>query len=338
MRKFPVGSKRGLLVALAALGVVLLSSCATNAPQDFLNHPEGPAAVSADHLWNATFLIAAVIFFVVEGLLIFAIIRFRERPGREAAQFHGNTKVEVLLTAVPALILAGLAIPTVRTIFDLAQRPDNALNVTVTARQFWWEFDYSDNDVITANVLHIPVDKPVYLTLNGEDVIHSFWVPRLAGKQDVVPGRTNQLTIEAPHPGVYYGQCTEYCGLSHANMRIRVIADSPSDFDAWLAEQQQPAETPTDPTAAEGQKVFLQGPCINCHAIEGTDAQARVGPDLTHFASRQWFAGAMFENTPENVSAWLADPPAVKPGSKMPDYGLSSDDIQKLVAYLESLK
>ena len=336
--KLPFGSKRGLLLALTVLGALSLTSCADNAPLDYLNHPEGPAAVKADQLWNTTFLIAAIIFFLVEGLLIFAIIKFRERPGREAAQFHGNTKVEVALTAVPALILVFLAIPTVRTIFELAERPPDAMDVTVTARQFWWEFEYPDNDVITANVLHIPVNKPVYLTLLGEDVIHSFWIPRLAGKQDVIPGRENHLTIEAPHAGVYYGQCTEYCGLSHANMRIRVIADEPADFQAWVAEQQQPAQTPTDSVAAQGEDLFLNGQCVNCHAIEGTDAQARVGPDLTHFASRQWFAGAMFENTPENVAKWLEDPPGVKPGAKMPDYGLSSDDIQKLVAYLESLK
>jgi cytochrome c oxidase subunit 2 len=336
--KLPVGFKRGPLLAFAVLGAFLLTSCQSNAPLDYLNHPEGPNAVKADQLWDTTFLIAAVIFFLVEGLLIYAIIRFRERPGREAAQFHGNTKIEVALTAVPALILVFLAVPTVRTIFEFAEKPANAMNVTVTARQFWWQFEYPDNDVITANVLHVPVGKPVYLTLLGDDVIHSFWIPRLAGKQDVIPGRENHLTIEAPHAGTYYGQCTEYCGLSHANMRIRVIADEPSDFSAWVADQQQPARHPTDQLAAEGEGFFMNGPCINCHAIEGTGASARVGPDLTHFASRPWFAGAMFENTPENVAAWLADPPGVKPGAKMPDYGLSSDEIQKLVAYLESLE
>jgi cytochrome c oxidase subunit 2 len=321
----------------------LLSACAGDAPQDYINHPIGPSAVEADKLWNITFAIAAVIFVIVQGLLIYAIVRFRARPGREAAQFHGNTKVEVILTVIPALILAGLAVPTVRTIFTLAVEQEGALQVTVTAKQFWWQYEYEDLDVTTANELHIPVDRPVYLTLKGEDVIHSFWVPRLAGKQDVVPGRTNNLTIEAPRPGTFLGQCTEYCGLSHANMRLRVIAQEQSDFQQWVSEQQQPAGEAADSLAQEGEELFLEGQfpggqCINCHAIQGTDAQATTAPDLTHFASRDTFAGAMFERTDENLRRWLADPPAVKPGALMPDYGLTSDEIDALVAYLQSLE
>lgn len=338
MRTTPATRRRSAFVALAGLSTLALSACASNAPQDYLNRQAGPVAEKADRLWDVTFAIAVVIFFIVELLLVYTIIRFRARPGVEAKQFHGNTKVEVILTVVPALILAGLAVPTVRTIFDLASRPDNALEVRVLARQFWWEYEYRDSGVVTANELHIPVDTPVYLTLQGEDVIHSFWVPLLAGKQDVVPGRTNQLTIQADEPGTYRGQCTEYCGLSHANMRLRVIAQSQADFDQWLSEQQQDAEEPADSLAAEGQDLFLQGACINCHAVRGTDAQARTAPDLTHFASRQTFAGALFENNTENLRAWLADPPAVKPGAKMPDYGLSSEQIDALVAYLQSLE
>jgi cytochrome c oxidase subunit II len=337
MRDLSTTGKRWCLAALAGL-MAVATACSSDAPQDYINHPEGPNAIEADRLWNVTFAIAVVIFFVVELLLIYALIKFRERPGREAAQFHGNTRVEVVLTVIPALILAGLAVPTIRTIFDLAEEPANALQVTVVARQFWWEYDYTDLDFKTANELHIPVDTPVFLTLKGEDVIHSFWVPRLAGKQDVVPGRTNHLTIEASDTGDFFGQCTEYCGLSHANMRLRVIAEEQSDFDDWVSDQQQDAETPTDALAAQGQDVFLGGECINCHAIQGTDAQATTAPDLTHFASRRTFAGALFKNTPENVADWLRDPPAVKPGSIMPDYGLSEDDIEKLVAYLESLE
>lgn len=334
----PGGWRRRAFVALVGLLTLVGTACASDAPQDYITGQNGPDAKRADELWDITFAIAVAIFFIVELLLIFTIVRFRARPGREAKQFHGNTKVEVILTVIPALILAALAVPTVQTIFDLSKRPDGALDVKVTARQFWWEYEYKDSGVITANEMYIPVDTPVYLTLQGEDVIHSFWVPKLAGKQDVVPGRTNQLTIQADDPGTYWGQCTEYCGLSHANMRLRVIATPQAEFEQWLSEQAQPAAPATDPVAAEGEKLFLQGQCINCHAVEGTDAQSRAGPDLTHFASRKTFAGALFENNTENLRAWLDDPPAVKPGAQMPDYGLSSEEIDALIAYLQSLE
>lgn len=336
MRNLSATTKRLVVAALAGAALVM-SGCAEDAPQDYLE-PVGPIAKEADKLWDITFAIAAVVFVIVQGLLVYAIVRFRARPGREAAQFHGNTKVEVVLTVIPALILAGLAVPTVQTIFDLSVEQKGSLQVTVIARQFWWEYQYEDSEVFTANELHIPVGQPVYLTLKGEDVIHSFWVPKLAGKQDVVPGRVNHLRLEADKPGVYQGQCTEYCGLSHANMRLVVYADSREDFDQWVLDQQQPAEDPVDSLAQQGQEVFLDGACINCHAIEGTDAQARLGPDLTHFASRGTFAGALFENNERNLAAWLRDPPAVKPGAKMPDYGLSSEEIDQLVAYLMSLE
>ena len=334
----PAGWRRRAFVALAGLVAFAGTACASDAPQDFISGQDGPVADKADQLWDVTFAIAVAIFFIVELLLVFTIIKFRAKPGREAKQFHGNTKVEVVLTVIPALILATLAVPTVQTIFDLSSRPDDAFDIKVTARQFWWEYEYKDSGVITANEMHIPIDTPVYLTLQGEDVIHSFWVPKLAGKQDVVPGRTNQLTIQADEPGRYQGQCTEYCGLSHANMKLVVYAHTQADFDQWVADQQEDAAAPSDSLASEGESLFLEGECINCHAVQGTDAQSRVGPDLTHFASRETFAGAMFENNTENLRAWLADPPAVKPGAKMPDYGLSSEEIDALVAYLQSLE
>ena len=341
----PAGWRKRAFVALVGVLALVGTACESDAPQDFINNQKGPVAREADQLWDITFAIAVAIFFIVELLLVYTIVRFRAKPGREAKQFHGNTKVEVLLTVIPALILAGLAVPTVRTIFDLAERPDNALEIDVTARQFWWEYEYTESDqfgisqpIVTANEMHIPIDTPVYLTLEGDDVIHSFWVPFLAGKQDVVPGRTNQLTIQADEPGMYKGQCTEYCGLSHANMRIRVYAHTQEDFDAWLSDQQEDGADPSDSLAQEGEDEFMNGTCINCHAVQGTDAAARVGPDLTHFGSRQTFAGAMFENNTANLRAWLDDPPAVKPGSKMPDYGLSADQIDALIAYLQSLE
>lgn len=292
--------RRLLLGVLATSFALFGSACATDAgPQDYLS-PEGPIAVRADRLWDLTFAIAVVIFIIVEGVLVFTVIKFRRRPGREAAQFHGNTKVEVVLTLVPTLILAGLAVPTVKAIADLAEEPPGALNVTVTAKQFWWEYQYPDADVVTANEMHVPTGQDVVLSLEGADVIHSFWIPKLTGKQDVVPGRTNRMQFRADEPGTYWGQCTEFCGLSHANMRLRVIAHEPAEFERWLLDQQQPAAASVSGAAAQGQDIFMKN-CVNCHAIEGTDAQGTTGPNLTHFATRETFAGAMFENTTANL-------------------------------------
>lgn len=330
-------SRRFYLGATLLALIVLFSGCANNGPQDYLNYQAGSNAEKADNLWDITILIAAVIFVIVEGLLVFALIRFRHKPGREAAQFHGNTKLEIILTLVPALILIGLLIPTVTTIFDIARTPAGSLEITVTARQFWWQYDYNDFDFATANELHIPVGQPVHLNLKGADVVHSYWIPRLSGTQDVVPGRNNELTFTALEEGRYMGQCKEFCGLSHANMRLIVFAHDPADFLTWVAEQQKPAGTPTA-DSAEGQKLFLEGACVNCHAIKGTDAAATTAPDLTHLASRETFAGATFRLNEANLAEWLRDPPAMKPGSLMPDYGLSEDEITKLVAYLMSLE
>jgi cytochrome c oxidase subunit 2 len=324
---------------------LLLASCASGRPQDSLS-PEGPVAREQDKLWDLTFIIAVVIFFVVELLLVYALVRFRERPGGRAAQFHGNTKLEVILTVIPSLILAGIAVPTVQTIFDQAEMPEGALQVHVVGKQFWWEYEYVDAGVVTANELHIPTGQPVHLTLDGvatevntkPGVIHSFWVPRLSGAQDMIPGRTTSMNLQADEPGLYRGQCKEFCGLSHANMRLRVIAHEPAEFQTWLAEQQEEAADPTDSLARKGQEIF-EGTCIACHAIQGvTEAPRNVGPDLTHFASRETFAGALFTLNEANLRAWIEDPPAVKPGALMPDYNLSSDEIDAVVAYLMGLE
>lgn len=346
----PGNRRRWAFAALAALAAMAMSACAEEAPQDYLE-PAGPYAREADQLWDIVFPIAVVIFFIVEALLVFAVVRYRHRPGRRAAQFHGNTRVEVLLTAVPALILAGIAVPTVGTIFDLAHEPPGALEVKVIGHQFWFEYQYPEHDVVTANEMHIPVDTPVRVELEGDtdnglgasEVIHAFWVPRLAGKHDVVPGRSAHILLQADEPGEYLGQCTEYCGLSHANMRVRVIAQSQSDFEQWLEDQAQPAAEPSEDLAAEGAELFRGGdgaisqPCTNCHVVE-PGSPATVGPNLAHFGSREWFAGAMLVNNDENLAEWLRDPPGMKPGSLMPDLGLSEDQIRALVAYLQSLE
>ncbi|HEY7874061.1 MAG TPA: cytochrome c oxidase subunit II [Actinomycetota bacterium] len=346
---FPNAKWKRLTAVVFAVGLaLLLTGCATDGPQDYLN-PQGPNARQADNLWNLTFGIAVVVFVIVEALIVYALVKFRHRPGREAAQFHGNTRVEVILTLVPALILAGIAIPTVKTIFDLSRRPGgDALEVTVEAHQFWWEFHYPELEITTANEMHIPVDRPIDLTLKGVDVIHSFWIPRLAGKQDVVPGHTNHMHFQADEPGRYLGQCTEFCGLSHANMRQIVFAHEVSDFEEWVANEQEEAREPSGGLAAEGARLFVEGTgegtfpnggaCGTCHAIAGTTAQGVMGPDLTHFASRETFAGATYDSTPANLRSWLEDPPAMKPGVDMPDLGLTAEQIDALMAYLETLE
>lgn len=339
------------LLLLVTLATVACQS-GEDAPQTSLD-PAGPFAAKPDGLWNLTFGIAVIIFFLVEGVLLFVLLRFRHKEGRVAAQFHGNTKVEVLLTAVPALILAGIAVPTVGTIFDLADKPDpDAINVTVVAHQFWWEYRYEDFDFVTANELHMPVDKDVYLKLEGAvddgfggaEVIHSFWIPRLGGTQDIVPGHANFIKYRADEPGRFLGQCKELCGLGHGYMRIVAHAQTQEDFDQWVSDQQSPASEAQQGDAAAGKELFTSGegmaqPCAGCHSLEASAAaKPNVGPNLAHFASRGTFAGAIFENNTENLQRWLRDPPGVKPGAKMPNLGLSSDQITALVAYLESLE
>jgi cytochrome c oxidase subunit 2 len=340
---------------LALVGLaLLLSACAEDAPADFLNRPGGPYAEEADRLWDIVFPIAAGIFIVVEGLLIFAIIRFRHKPGREAAQFHGNTKVEVVLTAIPALILAGIAVPTVQTIFDLAKEPAAALQVRVTAHQFWWEFQYPDLGIVTANEMYVPVDEPIRVEVAGAtsdrvdgsaEVIHSFWPARLAGKQDVIPGRSNLINFEASEEDRYIGQCTEFCGLSHANMRFVVVAVDQTEFDGWIEDLKAPA--PEDPSVAEGRELFEQGaenmaqPCSNCHVVDATAVEqsgALGGPNLGGFANRKRFAAETFPNNDANLAAWLRGPSDVKPGAKMPDLNLNQDQIDALIDYLRTLE
>jgi cytochrome c oxidase subunit II len=348
-------TRRGRLLAGLGLLVFVLAACAENAPQDVLD-PAGPIARKQDDLWNLVFPIAVAVFVIVEGLLVYALIKFRHREGREAKQFHGNTKAEVALTVIPALILAGIAIPTVSTVLSQAEKPPGALDITVIGHQFWWEYQYPDEGIVTANELVIPTDKEIYLTLDGNttdlvdgtnEVIHSYWIPRLAGKQDIIPGRITNLRIRADEPGTYRGQCTEFCGLGHAYMRHRAIAMEPADFDQWVEDQQAPAAE--DSSASAGAELFQQGqfangpPCASCHALDTgledpPQPQTLAGPNLAHFASRTTFAAGLFERTDANLKAWLAGPGDVKPGAKMPDLGLTEEQIDDLVAYLQSLE
>jgi cytochrome c oxidase subunit 2 len=317
--------------------LTLLAACSRDAPYNYL-HPVGPVAKIDDGLWRFTYAIAVVVFVLVEGALVYILIKFRHRSDLDAPkQVHGNTRMEIIWTAIPVLLLAVVAVKTVSVIIEGSKKPRDAMEITVTGHQWWWEFAY-DNGVKTAGELHIPINKPIYFHIKSVDVIHSFWVPKLAGKQDAVPGRVNHLSFSAPVVGEFLGECAEFCGLSHANMRLKVFAMTRADFDQWMTNQMAPAAAPTEPMAAQGATLFANGPCIGCHTVSGTPAAGTVGPNLTHLASRTSFAGAIFTRNDQNLHKWLENPPGRKPGSKMPDLNLKESDIKALVAYLDTLK
>jgi cytochrome c oxidase subunit 2 len=352
------------LLAVAFAGAVF-AACSTDDPTDLGSivegdfpqnslNPAGPQARQIDDLFWLVFWIAVAVFVVVMVALLYAIVRYRHREGRDrpVKQVHGNTRLEIVWTIIPAVILAVIAVPTVATIFDLRSEPapdENALQIEVIGHQWWWEFRYPEYGFSTANEMHIPTDRPVYLSITSVDVIHSFWVPQLNGKRDAVPGRITHLTVQADDPGVYLGQCAEFCGLSHADMRHRVFAHDEPDFESWAIAMAQPAVIPTDGLAAEGWETF-QAVCSACHAVDGTEATVNLAPNLTHFASRTSFGGATFANTEQHLREWLRDPSALKPMDPdrndlaagrilgMPDFGLTEEQIDGLIALLETLK
>ena len=333
---------------------LLVTACAGD--QSALD-PRGPFAQAPHDLIIPVTVIAVAIFIVVQGLIIYAVVRFRERPDDDGSlpkQIHGNTRLEIVWTVIPALILAVIAVPTVRGIFEqMAEPAGDHLTVEVIGHRWWFEFYYPDSDVYTANEMVIPVGTPVRLEMTATDpardprlgVVHSFWVPKLAGKQDLVPGQTTYLNIQADEPGRYLGQCAEYCGLSHVNMRVRVVAKEPAEYEAWVAAQSQPATVPEPGTlAAEGAEVF-EASCAACHQVwDGTGARApSIGPDLTHLMSREEFAGAIHDLNEQNLREWLRDPVAMKAmqperGIGMPNLGLTEDQIDALIAYMMLLE
>lgn len=332
-----------VLAVLLALSAVQVQAQST--PQQSALQPAGPVAQMQHDLFMLTVYIAIGIFALVVGLLLVAIVRFRRRPGRpEPKQIEGNNTLEVVWTIVPVVLVALIAVPTVRGLFYMETPPEGeSITVNVVAHQWWWEFEYPDYGIVTANELRIPTDTIININLTSSDVIHSFWVPNLAGKLDTNPGRTNTMWLQADKPGVYYGQCAEFCGVAHANMRFRVIAEAPEEFDAWLerweeAEAQPVAHAEMSELAARGAEVFMERACFACHSIAGTDAKGVVGPNLTLFGTRTSVGAGMLDNTPENLAEWIRNPQAVKPGNQMPVLGVPEEDIQAVVAYLHSLK
>jgi cytochrome c oxidase subunit 2 len=379
-----VRSARLRTLALGLLLVVVAAGCASDAPLDTLD-PKGPEAQSIDNLLLPVMLIAGVVFLFVELGIVYLVVRFRRRKRDDdselPSQTHGNLVLELGWTILPAVILAFVAVGTLTTLFEIDDAPEDALEIEVVGQQWWWGFQYDVDgdgayDFRTANEMVIPAGEPVNLDITSMDVIHSFWIPALNGKKDAVPGRHHPLTLEADEPGTYWGQCTEFCGLSHANMRIRVIALPQDEYDAWLENQMRPAEAATG-DAVDGEELF-SSTCTSCHQIRGlnddyTGAATVSGtaPELTHLMTRSTFAGSIFrlyaqaddadlhdfythlaeEGTFNRVQleAWLRDPPAEKPmyadtatlngalPRGMPDLELSEVQIDQLVAYLQTL-
>jgi cytochrome c oxidase subunit II len=290
--------------------------------------------------------ITGAIFVVVASLLVYAVVKFRATPAnadREPAQVYGSTQIELAWTIVPILIVLVLFAATARVIHAIqdAPQPPTAIEVTVIGHQFWWEYRYPALGVVTANELHVPVTdpsrpRPTFLTLLSADTDHSFWIPQLAGKTDLIPNRINHLWMDPHRPGIFLGQCAQYCGIQHAKMLQRVSVDTPDEFDAWVRGQRAPAVE--DESAIAGRRVFETTACINCHTVRGTAASGRFGPDLTHLMSRATIASGAAENTPENLRVWLENPDAIKPRSLMPAMKLSEAELDALVRYMRSLR
>ncbi len=328
-----------LLLLLAALASLIGAACTPDHPQSTFDSL-GPVAQRQEDLFMVIFWAALVVFVVVGGVLLFTILKFRNRPGIPR-QTHGNTRLEVALTIAPAIVLIVVAIPTISAIFYIADPPagEDVLEVTVTGKQWFWNFEYPDLGIDTSNELHVPVDENVRATLLSDDVIHSFWIPKLAGKLDVVPTRENTMWFKADEEGLYWGQCAEFCGVAHAHMRFQVIVESREQFDAWVASQAEPAAEPVSALAQRGKELVTTTGCIGCHTIDGVPgAVSRVGPELTHVASRTRIAAGILDQTPENMAEWLRNPQKVKPGNTMPDLNLSEEDITALVAYMDGLE
>jgi len=306
-----------------------------------------PASTPAESIFGLSIFVlltVAAIFVVVFSLLAYAAVRFRNKHGddrSEPAQVYGSTQVELAWTVIPVLIVVALFLAATRVILAVqnAPHPPGALEVTVTGHQYWWEYRYPGLNIVTANELHVPISDPAhptptFLTLLSADTDHSFWVPRLGGKTDLIPNHPNHMWIDPHEKGLFLGQCAQYCGTQHAKMLLRVYVQTREDFDRWVHEQQQTPQA----GASVGERVFRSTACVNCHTVSGTPAKGKFGPDLTHLMTRDTIAAGAAPNTPETLRLWIKNPDAIKPGSKMPAMGLSDHDLDAVTAYLETLR
>jgi cytochrome c oxidase subunit 2 len=304
-----------------------------------------PASSIATLSWFVL-AVSGVIFLIVFGLLAYSVVHFRARATdepREPAQLYGSNQIEFAWTTIPVLIVFVLVLTTIRTIYDVqaAAKPRGAINVRVIGHQWWWEFQYPDLGIVTANELHVPLSDsahptPTWLRLESADVAHSFWVPRLAGKTDLIPNKINTMWLDPHQAGIYLGQCAEFCGTQHAMMLIRVIVEPRPVFDQWVAAQRLSASRPN--VKPHGQKVFESNACVSCHSVRGTRGRGNYGPDLTHLMSRQTIGSGVALNTPEHLRVWVRDPAQMKPGVLMPAMNLPESDLDDLVSWMVTLK
>jgi cytochrome c oxidase subunit II len=328
---------------------ILLQAQVPGAPEHRIQNIFRPLASPADSERTAAYLVLAItagIFVVVAGLIVYTIARFRRRPHedelQEPPQVYGSNQIEVAWTVIPILIVFVLIGVSARVIAAIqnASPPPDTLKVELVGHEWWWEVRYPDYGLVTANEIHVPVSsngkRSTYLELTSMDVIHSFWVPQLAGKTDLIPNRMNYMWIDPREAGVYVGNCAEYCGTQHAKMLLRVIAQQPADFERWMAEQQKPANA--DPQASGAKATFESLSCVNCHMIRGTQSIGKFGPDLTHLMSRQTIGAGILTNSIENLRAWVNDPQEPKPGCFMPSMKLTEPELTQVVSYLQSLK
>jgi cytochrome c oxidase subunit II len=332
-----------LFCSAGALWAALPAAAASHGTNIF--SPASTPARTISNLSVFVLVITGIIFLVVFTLLLYSIIRFRARAmdgGREPAQVYGSMQIELAWTIIPILIVVVLFLATARVIHAIqdAPEPAGALDVIAIGHQYWWEFRYPKLGIVTANELHIPVSDPghptpTFLQLLSVDTDHSFWVPELAGKTDLIPNHPNRLWMDPQRTGIFLGQCAQYCGVQHAKMLLRVSVDGPEDFAAWVQSQQKPAVE--DARAIAGRRVFERNACMNCHTVGGTQADGRFGPDLTHLMSRATIAAGAAENTHDNLRLWIQNPSAIKPGSLMPAMKLSDTDLDAVVSYMETL-
>jgi cytochrome c oxidase subunit 2 len=341
------GPVAAIFTLLAA--VFLAASLCSAASSPVIPSIFKPESTPADSIYRLSLLVLAttgLIFLIVFGLLLYSVVKFRRRrdeDGREPPQVYGSNQVELAWTVIPVLIVLVLFLATARVIYSIqdAPKPLGAIEVIAIGHQFWWEFRYPALGVVTANELHVPLSNPsnpapTFLTLLSADTDHSFWVPNLAGKTDLIPNRVNHTWIEPHETGLYVGQCAQYCGIQHAKMLLRVYVDSPEQFDEWVQEERKPATT--NGAAEEGRQIFETTACVNCHAVSGTVADGRFGPDLTHLMSRDTIAAGAAPNTRESLRAWIQDPDSIKPGSLMPAMKLNDHDLDAVTAYLVTLR
>ena len=332
------------MFALSSL--LLMPKALAELSQTSIFAPQSTPAKSIANFSVFVLAITGIIFAVVCTLLVYSILKFRAKPANansEPAQVYGSNQIELAWTVIPILIVVVLFLATARVIHAIqdAPEPPSAVEVTAIGHQYWWEFRYPKLGIVTANELHIPVSDPshptpTFLQLLSADTDHSFWIPELAGKTDLVPNHPNRMWMDPHRTGIFLGQCAQYCGTQHAKMLLRVSVDSPQDFAAWVRGQQQPAVR--NPTVIAGRQVFEQTACINCHTVSGTSADGRFGPDLTHLMSRATIAAGAAENTPENLRQWIQDPDEIKHGSLMPAMKLSDADVTAVVNYMETLR